>query len=134
MNARRFGRRMTFAANLLTAATLIVSVGMGLSRPAADAPAMRYRSAMAAYETRQWPQAFEALSDLADAGNPAAARVAEMMVRQGPALFGQRFDVSAERVARWERVGGRGALAVTSRVSGMRTADSLSVAQAAVAR
>jgi len=133
MNARRFGRWMTLAAHLLTAAMLVVSVGMGLARPGVDAPAMRYRSAMAAYETRQWPQAFEALSDLADAGHPAAARVAEMMVRQGPALFGQRFDVSAERVARWERLSGGGAL-VTSRETGGRTADSLSIAQAALAR
>jgi len=26
-----------------------------------------------------------------------------MMARQGPVLFGQRFDVSPDRLARWER-------------------------------
>ena len=40
---------------------------------------------------------------LADAGNASAARVAAMMARQGPLLFGQRFEVSPERLARWER-------------------------------
>ena len=58
---------------------------------------------MQAYEAQQWPQAYAQLSAAADAGDPAAARVATMMARQGPLLFGQHFDVSPERLQRWER-------------------------------
>jgi hypothetical protein len=58
---------------------------------------------MESYQAQQWPQAYEEFAALADDGNASAARVAAMMARQGPVLFGQRFDVSPERLARWER-------------------------------
>jgi len=71
--------------------------------------------AMAAYEAQQWPQAYAQLSAAADAGDPAAARVATMMARQGPLLFGQRFDVSPDRLQRWEKaMRGEAAPAVSS--------------------
>ena len=68
-----------------------------------DVPQGRFQVAMQAYEAQQWPQAYAQLSAAADAGDPAAARVAAMMARQGPLLFGQHFDVSPERLQRWDQ-------------------------------
>jgi len=94
---------MDGAAQALIGATTIVAVCMALAGPRPESPAVRYRVAMDAYQAGQWPQAYRALAALADAGNASAARVAAMMARQGPVLFGQSFDVSPERLARWER-------------------------------
>jgi hypothetical protein len=94
---------MDGAAQALIGATALVAVCMALAGPATESPAVRYRAAMEAYQAQQWPQAYAAFAALADAGNASAARVAAMMARQGPLLFGQRFDVSPERLARWER-------------------------------
>ena len=93
-------------AQVLIGATAIVAACIALTgagqRADGDAPQGRFRMAMAAYEAKQWPQAYAQLSAAADAGDPAAARIATMMARQGPLLFGQRFDVSPERLQRWE--------------------------------
>jgi hypothetical protein len=94
---------MDGAAQALIGATALVAVCMALAGPRPESAAVRYRAAMEAYQAQQWPQAYAALAALADAGNASAARVAAMMARQGPLLFGQRFDVSPERLARWER-------------------------------
>jgi hypothetical protein len=108
------------AAQVLIGATAVVAVCIALTgtglRGNGDVPQGRYRMAMAAYEAQQWPQAYAQLSAAADAGDPAAARVATMMARQGPLLFGQRFDVSPERLQRWERaMRGQSAPAVAPR-------------------
>ncbi|HEX4510676.1 MAG TPA: hypothetical protein VH328_11365 [Burkholderiaceae bacterium] len=95
---------MDVAAEVLIAITLLLAVCMALTGMRPSTMAQRDRAAMESYRARQWPQAFEALSELADAGDAHAARVAELMARQGPQLFGHRFDVSPERLARWDRV------------------------------
>jgi hypothetical protein len=97
-----------------TVAACIALTGTGL-RGHGDLAQGRFRMAMEAYEAQQWPQAYAQLSAAADAGDAAAARVATMMARQGPLLFGQHFDVSAERLQRWDkaRLGRLPALAVT---------------------
>ena len=89
-----------------TVATFIALTGAGAGAGAgarAGTPADRFLVAMQAYEARQWPLAYAQLAAAADAGDASAARVAAMMARQGPALFGQRFDASAERLLRWDR-------------------------------
>ena len=96
------------AAQVLIGATAVVAAcialtGTGLRGHGGEGPAGRLRVAMQAYEAQQWPQAYAQLAAAADAGDPSAARVAAMMARQGPLLFGQRFDVSPERLQRWER-------------------------------
>ena len=106
-------------AQVLIGATAIVAACIALTgagmRSSGDVPQGRFRMAMEAYEAQQWPQAYAQLSAAADAGDPAAARVATMMARQGPLLFGQRFDVSPERLQRWDRaMRGQPAPAVTS--------------------
>jgi len=93
-------------AQVLIGATAIVTACIALTgtglRSDDEVPQGRFRVAMQAYEAQQWPQAYAQLSAAADAGDPAAARVATMMARQGPLLFGQRFDVSPERLQRWD--------------------------------
>jgi hypothetical protein len=129
-------------AQVLIGATAIVAACIALTgagmRGHGDAPQGRFRVAMEAYEAQQWPQAYAQLSAAADAGDPAAARVATMMARQGPLLFGQHFDVSPERLQRWDQVM-RGklpaaAMAVTSRGTDARTGGSPPDVQVAGAR
>jgi hypothetical protein len=94
------GAQVLIGATAIVAACIALT-GAGLGRHG-DVPQGRFRMAMEAYEAQQWPQAYAQLSAAADAGDPAAARVATMMARQGPLLFGQRFDVSPERLQRWD--------------------------------
>ena len=105
------------AAQVLIGATAVVAVCIALTgtglRAHGEAPAGRFRIAMEAYEAQQWPKAYEQLAAAADAGDASAARVATMMARQGPLLFGQRFDVSPERLQRWDNAM-RGQATVTS--------------------
>ena len=106
-----------------------------------DVPQGRFRMAMEAYEAQQWPQAYAQLSAAADAGDPAAARVAAMMARQGPLLFGQSFEVSRERLLRWEQAmhgslpkAAEAGTTFTSRETDGRRADSQRDVQVARAR
>lgn len=95
------GAQVLIGATAIVAACIALT-GAGMGRHG-DAPQGRFRMAMEAYEAQQWPQAYAQLSAAADAGDPAAARVATMMARQGPLLFGQHFDVSPERLQRWDQ-------------------------------
>jgi hypothetical protein len=142
MTTSTTARWIDAGAQVLIGATAIVAAcialtGAGLGRHG-DVPQGRFRMAMEAYEAQQWPQAYAQLSAAADAGDPAAARVATMMARQGPLLFGQHFDVSAERLQRWDQAM-RGKLpatgaAVTSRGTDARTDGSRPDVQVAGAR
>jgi len=84
------------------AAACIALTGTGFGQRD-NTPGARLRTAMQTYQARMWPQAFAQFAALADAGDPAAARVAAMMARQGPRLFGQRFEVEPQRLARWDQ-------------------------------
>ena len=142
MTTSTTARWIDAGAQVLIGATAIVAAcialtGAGLGRHG-DVPQGRFRMAMEAYEAQQWPQAYAQLSAAADAGDPAAARVATMMARQGPLLFGQHFDVSPERLQRWDQAM-RGKLpapgaAVTSRGTDARTGGSQPDVQVAGAR
>ena len=129
-------------AQVLAGATAIVAACIALTgagmRGHGDVPQGRFRVAMEAYEAQQWPQAYAQLSAAADAGDPAAARVATMMARQGPLLFGQHFDVSPERLQLWDQaMRGHAAplvAAVTSLEKDARAGDSPRGVQVAGAR
>ena len=95
------GTQVLIGATAIVAACIALT-GAGTDRHG-DVPPGRFRVAMQAYEAQQWPQAYAQLSAAADAGDPSAARVATMMARQGPLLFGQRFDVSPERLQQWDK-------------------------------
>ena len=94
-------------AQVLIGATAVVAACIALTGTGfaqrAETPGARLRAAMETYQSKMWPQAYAQLAALADAGDPAAARVAAMMARQGPLLFGQRFDVTPARLARWDQ-------------------------------
>ena len=90
------GAQVLIGATAIMAACIALT-GAGLGRHG-DLPQGRFRMAMEAYEAQQWPQAYAQLSPAS-----AAARVATMMARQGPLLFGQRFDVSPERLQQWDK-------------------------------
>ena len=49
----------------------------------------------------RWPEAFEELVPLADAGHREAARIAMLMTTRGPRLFGQAFPTSLSQRTRW---------------------------------
>ena len=126
-------------AQVLIGATAVVAACIALTgagmRGNGDVPQGRFRVAMAAYEAQQWPQAYAQLSAAADAGDPAAARVATMMARQGPLLFGQHFDVSPDRLQRWDRaMRGLSAPAGAALESDARRGDSASAVRVAGAR
>jgi len=95
------------SAQALIGATAIVAAGIALTGtgfgPRDDTPGARLRVAMHAYEACRWTQAFAQFALLADAGDPAAARIAAMMARQGPRLFGQSFEADPRRLARWDQ-------------------------------
>ena len=130
------GARVLIAATAAVAACIALT-GTGGARHG-DVPQGRLRMAMEAYEAQRWPQAYAQLSAAADAGDPAAARVATMMARQGPLLFGQRFDVSPERLRRWD-LATRGQLPagqppLTSRATAVQSAGSPPAVRVAGAR
>jgi hypothetical protein len=131
------GAQVLIGATAIGAACIALTGGGGAGAPG-DLPQDRFRVAMQAYEAQRWPQAYAQLSAAADAGDPSAARIATMMARQGPLLFGQRFDVSAERLQRWrEAARGRPQPAgptLTSPGTDARTAGSPPGVQVAGAR
>jgi len=142
MTTSTTARWIDAGAQVLIGATAIVAAcialtGAGVGRHG-DLPQGRFRMAMEAYEAQQWPQAYAQLSAAADAGDASAARVATMMARQGPLLFGQHFDVSPERLQQWEKaMRGQGAqvvVKITSPGTDARTAGSPPAVQVAGAR
>jgi|GEM_PF-1703177 len=76
---------------------------------AADAEqARQFDAALVEYERNHWPQAFAALSALADRGHTEAARMALQMWRYGPALYGREFVATSRQVEAWARGWGCG--------------------------
>ena len=102
MTLKNFYRWMETSAQVVTGGTALMALCMAVAGGDAKDTRAGYRDAMMVYQAQQWPQAYKALAALADSGNPAAARVAAMMARQGPRLFGQAFTADAEQIARWE--------------------------------
>lgn len=88
------------------AITLLATFALAASTPAAardeaDVPVVRLEQARADYDAGRYRQAFDAFSRLADRGDAEAARIAVLMARHGPRLYGDDFTVSAEQATRW---------------------------------
>ncbi len=83
-----------------------VTAGSGPRRRQADAMALRFDEAMHLVTHQQWAPAFDVLAGLANAGHPAAARMALMLARRGAVLFGVRFAATAQDKLRWQQLGG----------------------------
>lgn len=100
MNANFFSGRphVAVVACLVGAWLYQAPLATAAETPESDAP---LEQAMAAYETNHWQKAFSALALLADAGHGAAARVALLMARHGPALYRDRFELTTSRRSSW---------------------------------
>lgn len=94
-------KRSTVSFLLASRAAAAADTGVR-SRPV-DATTSGFDQAMRRFESGQWDEAFAELSDLANRGHPAAARIALMLVGRGTSLFGGRFAASPEERARWQR-------------------------------
>ena len=96
-------QRLTQALSLLAFAVIVV-IGSPAAGVGAD-PA-RHHAAFQAYQAGRWADAWPALGALADQGDVEAARLASLMARQGPRLFGRAFEASPERQQAWARLAG----------------------------
>ena len=92
---------VAFVLCLLLAANCVQAQTGASSTP--PTVAQRFDAALVAYERNHWPEAYAALSALADNGHPEAARMAHQMQRYGLALYGREFVASASQVALWKR-------------------------------
>ena len=84
----------------LTLFALLSAHGAVNAQPDADTKT-HFDEAMSLYEQCQWTPAFEQLVNLANGGHAEAARVALMMSRYGPALYGSQFATNAWQRERW---------------------------------
>lgn len=62
---------------------------------------MQYLEATALYDDGHYGAAYLRLAELADGGHADAARMALLMVRFGPELYGSEWQPPARRVERW---------------------------------
>ena len=60
-----------------------------------------FAAAMGAYDEGRHALAYDRLVALADAGHPEAARIALLMLRYGPRLYGVRLAATPTQVDRW---------------------------------
>ncbi len=108
------GRMFLFVRRLaasLGTTVLCVTGASTLGQPAAASPtqaaiqtlADRFDAAMQAYERNQWPQAFDALRQLAELGHADASRVVMQMHQHGLQLYGQQFALTAGQLARFSQ-------------------------------
>lgn len=58
---------------------------------------------MQAYECNHWPQAFEALRQLAEAGHTDASRIVMQMHHHGQRLYGQPFVLTPQQRERFSQ-------------------------------
>ena len=63
-----------------------------------------FGAAMRNYDDCHYAVAYDRLAVLADGGHAEAARIALLMVRYGPQLYGDRWSVSPSRIEHWIRV------------------------------
>jgi hypothetical protein len=92
---------MNRASPRLLAALFLGVSGLFGAAAANDTSADTFASAMWAYSHDHYPQAFADLASLADRGHGEAARIAWLMHRHGPRLYGRRFEVEPARAGRW---------------------------------
>ena len=102
-------RRLTLLQALLLAAAApcLAQAGAPTTDDPASLPALdlRYAEAQQDYERSHWPQAFAAFTLLATQGHADAARVAWLMHRHGPRLYGQHFVLTAAQQTRLAQQG-----------------------------
>ena len=63
-----------------------------------------FAAAIGKHKEGRWADAYGRLVDLANRGDPDAARVALFMLRYGPVLYGSHWDASTEEVEYWQNL------------------------------
>lgn len=64
----------------------------------------RFVEAMDFYQLGKWAKAYERLAALADNNHAGAARIALLMYRFSPSLYGVTSNASKEQAERWARI------------------------------
>lgn len=80
---------------------LCVASFAALSAAPAAAADDGFVAAMHAYDDGRYALAYGRLVSLADAGHPEAARIALMMLRYGPQLYGTQWSATPGQIDRW---------------------------------
>lgn len=83
-----------------------MAASAGPRRRRTDAMTLRFDEAMQLATHEEWAPAFDVLAGLANAGHPAAARMALMLARRGTSMFGGRFAASSQEKRHWQQIGG----------------------------
>ena len=78
-------------------ASLLTTVAAATAQPAV----VEFDAELDTYELNHWPDAYQAMSRLADGGHGEAARVALQMLRYGHVLYGQRFEATPYQELSW---------------------------------
>jgi len=94
---RKFARTLCVAGFALAAATSATA--------ATDDE--RFIAAMQLYDDCHYSVAYGRLVELADGGHAEAARIALLMVRFGPQLYGSQWSASANQIERWIQLASR---------------------------
>jgi len=63
-----------------------------------------FATAMQNYDDCHYTVAFQSLAALADGGHAGAARIAFLMVRFGPQLYGSQWSASPNQIDKWARM------------------------------
>jgi len=87
---------------LITASALLSTPSRAQNTmPSAE---IRFTEAMDLYQLGKWARAYEKLVILADLSHADAARIALLMYRFGPSLYGVTSSATKEQVKRWALV------------------------------
>ena len=83
----------------------------GVSPTSHEAQNARFREAMRLHKFGRWSAAYGRFAVLADEGHVPSARVALVMLRNGPTVYGMDWNATPTQVAAWEHASGtRGAI------------------------
>lgn len=89
---------------LAAAAVVLTLSAVAAEGQTASEADIAFDMAQLAYERSHWPEAYAGFLLLADSGHAEAARIALLMHRYGPRLYGLHFEAGDAQVDRWSRL------------------------------
>ncbi len=94
---------------LIALATLTMAAPASAATLGADSEGVNValRDGINDYEDSHWSVAYARFAKLADSGNAEAARIALLMVRHGPQLYGQGWRAPQSQVEQWLNLAAR---------------------------
>ena len=95
---RKFATALCIAGVAAIAGTLVPAT--------AATPDDRVVAAMELYHEGRYAAAYGRLAKIADDGVPEAARIALLMVRYGPELYGSHWSATSQQIERWQHLAG----------------------------